>query len=476
MKIWSGRFPSRLDLQALKFSSSLAVDKQLYREDIEGSLAHAAMLAKQKIISPREARTIRKALREIEREIASGRLDLNGRSANGQRLVGEDIHMTIEQRLMEKVGLAGGKLHTARSRNDQVALDERLYLRRTIRSILKLIRQLQKTFLAKASRYESVLMPGYTHLQRAQPILLAHHLLAYVSMLDRDHERFIDLLKRVNRSPLGAGALAGTPHPIDRKSVARSLRFDGVIENSIDAVSDRDVLIEFIADCSIVMMHLSRFAEELVLWSSQEWRFAEIGDAFTTGSSIMPQKKNPDMAEIVRGKTGRVYGDLIALLTVMKGLPLAYNRDMQEDKEPLFDSARTVADSLAICSAMLKTVKFEGKRFESELASDSLLATELADYLVRKGMPFRKAHSVVGNIVRVCGDKKTSLAHLGLSEYRRHSKLFENDLYEMLDPRASLVRKRSAGSTSPKDVRKAIRKWTRKLRSASSLPSSDSAV
>jgi argininosuccinate lyase len=463
MKLWSGRFRSRLDPHALKFSSSLDVDKRLFREDIEGSLAHVAMLAKQKIISSREAATIRNTLKQIEREIAVGKLALSGQSGRGQRFVAEDVHMAIEQRLIEKIGPIGGKLHTARSRNDQIALDERLYLRRTTQHILKLIRKLQKTFVAKASQYESVLMPGYTHLQRAQPILLAHHLLAYVSMLDRDYERFIDLLKRVNRSPLGAGALAGTPHPIDRKAVAGLLGFDGLVENSIDAVSDRDALIEFVGACSITMMHMSRFAEELVLWSSQEWRFAQIGDAFTTGSSIMPQKKNPDLAELVRGKTGRVYGDLIALLTIMKGLPLAYNRDMQEDKEPLFDAARTVTDSLSICSSMLKPVKFDAKRFEKELASDFLLATELADYLVRKGMPFRKAHSVVGDLVRFCVEKKASLAELPLTEYRKHSKLFENDVYMMLDPRASLSRKRSAGSTSPKEVQKAIRSWKKKL-------------
>ncbi len=463
MNLWSGRFRSQLDPHALKFSSSLDVDKQLYREDIEGSLAHVAMLAKQKIISLQEAATIQNALKEIEGEIAKGTLVLDRKSSKGKRFVAEDVHMAIEQRLMEKIGPVGGKLHTARSRNDQVALDERLYLRRTTKQILKLIRQLQKTFVAKASQYDSVLMPGYTHLQRAQPILLAHHLLAYVSMLNRDRERFSDLLTRVNRSPLGAGALAGTPHPIDRNAVARSLRFDGLVENSIDAVSDRDVLIEFIAHCSIVMMHLSRFAEELVLWSSQEWHFAEIGDAFTTGSSIMPQKKNPDMAELVRGKTGRVYGDLMALLTVMKGIPLAYNRDMQEDKEPLFDAAKTVADSLAICSSMLKTVKFDAQRFENELASDFLLATELADYLVRKGMPFRKAHSIVGDLVHVCTRKKIALTELPLTEYRKHSKLFEKGVYSMLDPRASLSRKRSAGSTSPKEVQKAIRSWRRRL-------------
>jgi len=464
MKTLVGRFRSQLDPLALRFSSSLDVDRQLFREDVEGSIAHVTMLVKQNIVSSSEGNTIRKALKEIEREIEKGRFTLNGKAKYKKRFVGEDIHMAIEQRLMEKVGPLGGKLHTARSRNDQIALDERLYLRRMTRQILKLIRHMQRAFVAKASQYDSVLMPGYTHLQRAQPILLAHHLLAYVSMLDRDYERFGDVLKRVNRSPLGAGALAGTPHPINRMVVARALGFDGLVENSMDAVSDRDVLIEFVAHCSIVMMHLSRFAEELVLWSSQEWHFAEIGDAFTTGSSIMPQKKNPDMAELVRGKTGRVYGDLIALLTVMKGLPLAYNRDMQEDKEPLFDAANTVADSLAICCSMLKSVKFDAKRFENELASDSLLATELADYLVRKGMPFRKAHLIVGDLVHVCGERKTSLKDLPLVEYRKRSQLFEKNVFTMLNPRASLLRKRSAGSTSPREVRRTIRRLSRTLR------------
>ncbi len=463
MKLWTGRFRSHLDPQALKFSSSLKVDRQLYREDIEGSLAHASMLGRQGIITLREARMLRKALKEIKREIAGGGPALNGHLSDSRRFVAEDIHMAIEKRLIEKIGPLGGKLHTARSRNDQVALDERLYLRQTTQHILTLVRQLQKAFVAKASRHHSVLMPGYTHLQRAQPILLAHHLLAYVSMLDRDYERFKDVLRRINRSPLGAGALAGTSHPIDRTAVARALGFDGLVENSIDAVSDRDVLIEFMACCAIIMMHLSRFAEELVLWSSREWRFAEIGDALTTGSSMMPQKKNPDMAELVRGKTGRVYGDLVALLTVMKGLPLAYNRDMQEDKEPLFESAKTVADSLAICSLLLKSVTFDSKRFDSELSSDFLLATELADYLVQKGVPFRRAHAITGDLVRICSERKIALRDLPLSEYRKHSNLFERDIYAVLDPRASLHRKRSTGSTSPRQVLKAIHGWKTRL-------------
>jgi argininosuccinate lyase len=466
MSIWNGRFKGRLDPGALKFSSSLEVDKRLYQEDIEGSIAHVAMLARQSIITRPESRRIQRALQEIKREIDLGKLRLDGR---GGRFVAEDIHMAIEHRLMQKVGEVGGKLHTARSRNDQVALDERLFLIKSIRSMEKLIRTFQEVCLAKAERYETVIMPGYTHLQRAQPILLAHHLLAYVSMLERDRERFADCLNRVNRSPLGAGALAGTSFPIDRKFSAKRLGFDSVIENSIDAVSDRDIHIEFLSVCAIAMMHLSRFAEELVLWSSEEWEFVELGDAFTTGSSIMPQKKNPDMAELIRGKTGRVYGDLVALLTVMKGLPLAYNRDMQEDKEPLFDAADTVAGCLDIFSRMLKTATFNAERFNGE--SDLLLATELADYLVRKGMSFRKAHSVVGAVVRDCIAKRQSLKEFSLQSFRRHSDLFNEDLTKLLSNRASILNKKSSGSTSPKEVRKALNSWRKSFRRTSHAPS-----
>jgi argininosuccinate lyase len=464
MALWNGRFRKGLHPEALKFSSSLGIDKRLYKEDIEGSLAHVAMLGQQEIISSRDARRIRNALRAIQREIEHGTFSFNKHSRGEKRFVAEDVHMAIENRLIQKLGEGGGKLHTARSRNDQVALDERLYLRRTIHTIERLLCRFQKTLVDKADRYQTTIMPGYTHLQRAQPIVLAHHLLAYVSMLERDRERFLDCLKRVNRLPLGAGALAGTSFPIDRKFVARRLQFDDIIENSIDAVSDRDVQIEFIASCAITMMHLSRFAEELVLWSSQEWNFVDIGDAFTTGSSIMPQKKNPDMAELIRGKTGRVYGDLTALLTVMKGLPLAYNRDLQEDKEPLFDAADTVSGCLNIATLMLKSVKFNAKRFEEESQSDLLLATELADYLVRKGLPFRKAHAIVGSIVQTCIAKNASLKELPLKEYRRYSKLFERDLWKILDMRASLFQKVSLGSTSPKEVKKAIQRWQKRLK------------
>ncbi|MBI5215589.1 MAG: argininosuccinate lyase [Ignavibacteriae bacterium] len=463
MKVWNGRFKKPLHPEALKFSSSLPVDKRLFEEDIEGSLAHVAMLAKQKIIAKADAAKIQKALKEIRIEIRSGKLSF-GKELNGKnRFVAEDIHMAIEQRLLEKVGDLGGKLHTARSRNDQIALDERLYLHKVIVHIKREIRQLQKTFLRKAEQYQQVVMPGYTHLQHAQPILLVHHLLAYVSMFERDGERFDDCLKRVNRSPLGAGALAGTSFPIDRAFLADSLGMIGIIDNSIDAVSDRDVHIEFLSACAITMMHLSRFAEEMILWTSREWNFAEIGDEFTTGSSIMPQKKNPDMAELVRGKTGRVYGNLVALLTVMKGLPLAYNRDMQEDKEPLFDSADTLSDCLKISSAMLKTVTFNKERFELELQADFTLATELADYLVRKGLPFRKAHAVVGAIVQKCLKEHKTLNQLSLKEYQTFSKEFKKDVYQILEPETSLQLKKSFGSTSPKEVRRAIERWKKKF-------------
>jgi len=464
MSIWKGRFAAALDKEALTFSSSLPVDKRLFEDDIEGSLAHIAMLAKQRIVSGSDAKRIRKALQEIRREMRSGHMkSLEHGSANG-RFVAEDVHMAIEARLIRKIGAVGGRLHTARSRNDQVALDERLYLKRTIAHMVNSLRSLQGALVKQSRKHSRTIMPGYTHLQRAQPILLAHHLLAYVSMLERDRERFSDCLTRAARSPLGAGALAGTSFPIDRHQVARSLRLKGIIENSIDAVSDRDALVEFIAACAMTMMHLSRLAEELVLWSSQEWGFAVLNDALTTGSSIMPQKKNPDMAELVRGKTGRVYGDLMALLTTMKGLPLAYNRDMQEDKEPLFDSTDTTQSSLHIMAEMIGSVEFNVERFEVELREDFSAATDYADYLVRKGVPFRAAHAVVGTMVRNCVEKKRSLESLSLKSLQGFSHLFEKDALDLSRPRKSIARKKSAGSTSPREVEKALRRWERALR------------
>jgi argininosuccinate lyase len=457
---WKGRFRGKLDPEALAFSSSMPVDRRLFREDIEGSIAHLRMLAKQKIVPHGEARLMEKALIRIRKEIERGDFRFEQADSDG-RFTAEDIHMAIEQRLTELVGDFGGKLHTARSRNDQIALDERLYLRTTIVGIQNSLRSLQRAVYGTADSNADVVMPGYTHLQRAQPIFLAHHLLAYVAMLDRDYGRFSDCLKRANRSPLGAGALAGTSFPIDRAFVARSLGFEGPVENSIDAVSDRDALVEFLSACAITMMHVSRFAEDCILWSSEEWNFVEFADAFTTGSSIMPQKKNPDMAELVRGKTGRVYGDLIALLTVMKGLPLAYNRDMQEDKEPLFDAADTVRRSLDIFSGLISGARFRKARFEGE--SDFLLATELADYLVRKGVPFRQAHATVGRIVQECLFQNCLLKELPLTTYRRYSVHFDKDLWKILDLRASLQLKKSAGSTAPSEVKKAFNVWEKIL-------------
>ncbi len=454
--LWSGRFKEPLSEIALKFSSSIDLDKQFYQEDIAGSVAHVEMLAATKIISSEEARRIRTALNSIAKEIAHGKLELSWDK--------EDIHMAIEQRLIQKIGPLGGKLHTARSRNDQVALDERLYLRGAIKELQKLILQLQRVLLYKAEKYFDTLMPGYTHLQRAQPVYLSHHLLAYVSMLERDFERLHDCGKRMNKLPLGAAALAGTSFPIDRALVARKLGFDGIVENSMDAVSDRDYLIEFIATCSIIMTHLSRFGEELVLWSSQEFAFARTTDAYTTGSSIMPQKKNPDMAELVRGKAGRIFGDLVNILTTMKALPLAYNRDMQEDKLPLFDAVATTRQCLFIFSHILVHTTFDKKRFEEELKNDFLTATEIADYLVKKGVSFREAHSTTGKIVAHAIDHKKGLSQLTLGELKHFSAKLEDDVFALLDPHKSIEHKKSAGSTSPLEVKKQIIHWTRTLK------------
>lgn len=454
--LWGGRFKQPLSEIALKFSSSIDFDKVLYQEDIQGSIAHVEMLASCKILSAEEARRIRKALREILSEINSGKLSLSWEK--------EDIHMAIEQRLIQKVGVLGGKLHTGRSRNDQVAVDERLFLRNAITEIKKLIAQFQRVLLYKSEKYFGTIMPGYTHLQRAQPLYLSHQLLAYISMLERDYERLTDCYKRVNRLPLGAAALAGTSFPIDRSLVAKKLKFDGLIENSIDAVSDRDYIIECLAAFSTIMMHLSRMAEELILWTSQEFNFAKIDDAYTTGSSIMPQKKNPDMAELVRGKVGRVYGNLMNILTTMKGLPLAYNRDMQEDKQPLFDAVTTTRECVFIMTHVFIHTTFDKQRFEEELKSDFLTATEIADYLVKHGVPFRDAHSITGKIVTYCIEHNTTLSKLSLKEFHHFSHKVSEDIYELLDPHKSIEHKKSAGSTAPNEVKKQIVHWTRVLK------------
>jgi len=454
--LWSGGFKEPLSEIALTFSSSIDLDKQLFREDIAGSIAHVEMLAATHILAATEARKIRTALKQIQKEIETGKFQLTGEF--------EDVHLAIEQRLIQKIGPLGGKLHTARSRNDQVALDERLYLRSAIRDLSKLIVHLQRVLLFKAEKYFGELMPGYTHLQRAQPVMLSHHLLAYVWMLERDHERLQDCLKRLNKSPLGAAALAGTSFPIDRLRVAKKLHFDSIVENSIDAVSDRDYLVEFVAACSTIIMHLSRLAEELVLWSSKEFGFVRISDAYTTGSSIMPQKKNPDMAELVRGKSGRVYGALVNLLTIMKALPLAYNRDMQEDKQPMFEAVRTTQQCLSICSQMLVHTAFDRHRLEDELRNDFLTATEIADYLVRKGVPFREAHAITGKIVSYCIDHRMYLGNLDLDILHTFSKAFGPEIFDYILPQRSVEQKKSAGSTSPHDVKRQIIHWTRVLK------------
>ncbi len=446
---------------ALGFSSSIAVDGKLYREDIAGSIAHAEMLAATGVIAPAEARAIVDGLHAVADEIESGAFRFTEEM--------EDVHMAIERRLTELIGPVGGKLHTARSRNDQVALDERLYLKREIARLRALVSELMEVLVEKAEEYRGTVMPGYTHVQRAQPVLLAHHLLAYVAMLDRDHGRLGDCLARLDLSPLGAAALAGTSFPIDRERVAATLGFSGVVGNSIDAVSDRDYLIELVSSASIAMMHLSRMAEELVLWSSVEFRFITIGDAYTTGSSIMPQKKNPDMAELVRGKTGRVYGALINLLTTMKGLPLAYNRDMQEDKQPMLDAIETLGASLAIMADMLRHTTFHRERLEREAAGEFSTATEVADYLVRAGIPFREAHGVAGALVRHCVDTGATLDALDLATFKQFSAAFGQDIFEYLTPRGSVERKRSSGSSSPAEVERQIAGWKRALAERSSV-------
>lgn len=454
--LWGARFRKPLADSALRFSSSIDLDKHLYREDIAGSIAHVRMLADTKLVTRKEANRIVKALLEIQREIERGALTLTWKH--------EDIHMAIETRLIEKLGPLGGKLHTGRSRNDQVALDERLYLRRTIDDIRDAVRQLQRVLLRKSRIYFDKMMPGYTHLQRAQPILISHHLLAYISMLERDLERLRDCRVRLNRSPLGAAALAGTSLPIDRRKVAKTLKFHGIVENSIDAVSDRDYLLEFTSACSVLMMHLSRLAEELVLWSSDEFGYITIDDAYTTGSSMMPQKKNPDIAELVRGKTGRVYGNLMNLLTMMKGLPLAYNRDMQEDKLPLFDTTATVRSSLEIFAELLWHTKFNVAISEAKLGEDGAVVTDLAEYLVMRGVPFREAYTIAGKIIRYCSERRRSLSELTADELRRFSTRFDSDALALTDPKKSIKQKRSAGSTSPPEVRKQIHAWARRLR------------
>ena len=448
-KLWGGRFGAQTASSVESFTSSIEVDWRLYRHDIAGSIAHAKMLARQRIISAREGQKIVRGLELIQREIERGSFTFSPAD--------EDIHMNIERRLIQKIGAAGEKLHTARSRNDQVALDMRLYLREEIQSILSLLDDLKLVLARTARRHLRVIMPGYTHLQKAQPVLLSHHLLAYVEMLDRDYERLVSCLERVNVLPLGSGALAGTTFPIDRAYVARLLHFPRISKNSIDAVSDRDFVIEFLSCSSILFVHFSRLAEELILWSSEEFGFVELPDAYCTGSSMMPQKKNPDVPELVRGKAGRLFGHLQALLTVMKGLPLAYNRDLQEDKFPLFDTVDTVKPCLGMIRELVRQMKVRETKMIAAAKDGFMNATDLADYLVERGVSFRAAHALVGKLVRYCVDQGRKIEELSLKELRRFSSKIDKDVYRYLTPQAGVQRRLAAGGTALVNVRRRLR-------------------
>ncbi len=454
-KMWAGRTAGFTDSMADDFNSSIAIDSKMYRQDIKGSMAHAAMLGAQHIITQKESETLIQGLSEILSDIESGKLHIDMQS--------EDIHMFVEQVLTERLGDVGKKLHTARSRNDQVALDTRMYLRDECEQIRSMLISLIQALCDRAEEYKSAIMPGYTHLQRAQPITFGHHLMAYAMMLLRDMDRLADCKARMNRSPIGCCALAGTTYSIDRKSEGAALGFDGITENSLDGVSDRDFCVELAGVFAILMMHLSRFAEELILWSSWEFKFIELSDAYTTGSSIMPQKKNPDMAELVRGKSARVYGDLMALLTMLKALPLAYNKDMQEDKELIFDAAETVKMCLPIVTAMVRTMNVYKDHMKSAAQKGFINATDLADYLVKKGLPFRSAYKICGEIVAACIQENLVLETFALKRYQQYCPLFEKDLYSEISLENCVAKRISEGGTSVASVEKQIQYVREKL-------------
>ena len=443
-QLWGGRFSKSTDEMINDFQASISFDKRMYREDIAGSIAHAKMLAKCGILTETDKDAIISGLRDILQKIEHGDFDFS--------VALEDIHMNVEKRLTDAIGEAGGRLHTARSRNDQVALDTHLYVRGQTLAVLGCIADLQRALVETAERYPDVIMPGYTHLQRAQPILFAHHLMAYFGMLARDFERFQGVYARTDIMPLGAGALAGTTLPIDRAFVAKKLNFERIYTNSMDAVSDRDYILEFLSAASILMVHLSRLSEEIILWCSREFSFVELDDAHCTGSSMMPQKKNPDVSELVRGKTGRVVGHLMAMLTAVKGLPLAYNKDLQEDKEGLFDAIDTVKFSLAVYAQIIRGMKVRADVMRHAVEADFSNATDLADYLVRKGMPFRQAHSVSGQAVALCIERGIWLMDLSLADYQKLSNLFAEDVYEAIRPETCVAGRNSYGGTSYEQV------------------------
>lgn len=448
-KMWAGRFAKELDKVADDFNSSIHFDCRMYKQDITGSMAHAAMLGAKGIISPNDAEVIIDALEDIKKELEDGTLAFD--------MDCEDIHMFIEQVLTERIGEVGKKLHTARSRNDQVALDIRMYLRDEAKEIIKLIKALISAILEQAKQYKYSIMPGYTHLQRAQPVTFGHHLLAYAMMLMRDIGRIEDAVRRMNDSPIGCCALAGTTYDTDRYFEAKQLGFDSICLNSMDGVSDRDFCVELMSAFAVCMMHLSRFSEEIILWASWEFKFIELDDAYTTGSSIMPQKKNPDMAELVRGKTGRVYGNLMALLTTLKGLPLAYNKDMQEDKEAIFDSIDTIKMCLNVFTPMITTMTACEDNMKKAAQNGFINATDLADYMVKKGLPFRSAYKIVGQIVAKCIAEGKVLETMPLEEYQSFSELLEGDLYEEISLENCVKKRISVGSTGPKSVEMQIR-------------------
>lgn len=447
-KLWAGRFTKELDKIAFGFNSSIDIDSKMYRQDILGSIAHASMLAKQNIISENECESIIEGLEGILCDIESGKLQISAEA--------EDIHSFVEGELTARIGDAGKRLHTARSRNDQVAVDFRLYLRDEMAEVVTLIKELIAAINLQAENNANTIAPGYTHLQRAQPISFAHHILAYAMMLIRDVGRIEDAVKRMNVSPLGSCALAGTTYNTDRAFTAEKLGFDGYTLNSIDGVSDRDFCVELLSALSLVMMHLSRLSEEIILWSSWEFKFIELDDAYTTGSSIMPQKKNPDMSELVRGKTGRVYGNLISTLTMLKGLPLAYNKDMQEDKESIFDSIDTVKVCLKVTTPMIATMKVLPENTANAAKTGFINATDLADYLTKKNVPFREAYKLTGQIVRHCIENSLVLDNMPLEDYKKFSHLFEEDLYYEIDPSTCVKKRISAGGTGPESVKAQI--------------------
>ncbi len=443
-KMWAGRAGAPTAKLADDFNSSIHFDQKMFKEDITGSMAHCAMLAARGIITESDRDAITAGLETILRDITDGTLPID--------MEAEDIHMFVEAELTRRIGDVGKRLHTARSRNDQVALDLRMYLRNEADTIKNQLLALTRAIYEQASVNTDVILPGYTHLQRAQPIVFAHHLLAYAMMFMRDYERLSDAVRRMNLSPLGCCALAGTTYPTDREMTAKALGFDGIVMNSLDGVSDRDFCVELLSACSLIMMHLSRFSEEIILWSSLEFSFVELSDAYTTGSSIMPQKKNSDMAELVRGKTGRVYGDLMGTLTMLKGLPLAYNKDMQEDKESVFDGMETVQKCLSIFAPMLATMKVKKEKMREAASGGFINATDLADYLTKKGMPFRSAYKIVGGIVAKCIAGGFTLETLPMEAYRAESELFEEDLFEEISLETCVKKRISSGSTGPDSV------------------------